>query len=1224
MEWTSQQQNAIDARNCSVIVSAAAGSGKTAVLTERLVQLLADPDSGVRADRIVVVTFTNDAASELKKRLGSKLRELINNDPGNIHLIKQQVLLQSAHISTINSFCFELLRDHTSDQGITSGFSVLDEADESVLRAAAMEDTLNYCTENYYDDISYLYDRFCIRGTASLKAVINSIDKFLASAALREKWLNDAADEYEKDFLKSVYFRSLCDSCLKKLRKAYKLAEEKLDSVPDIFDDLELPQVKKFLDQAHEDKDRVFELMRIFENDCFPDSDQINNALNFGSRKSVKKDIPRNIALWDLYDEKRKLIVKTVKEIAGSISSAESSFSESAEITGILVRFVRIFQDNVWKRKCEKNAISFDDGERLALELLISYDENGNIIQSDTAKSVSQTIDLIMIDEYQDSNNKQDMLFKLLSKNYKQDSSGQPMYGDNVFLVGDVKQSIYGFRLANPKNFIATLRNSVRYDPDSAEPNQFIFLNKNFRSYPEVIDFINNFFSAVMSEKCGDIEYNADEMLYLGAPEYSPDPSRKTHFAFICEDPSDDNEADDHIVKTSDDKVDSEAVYTAAKIADMLKSGFPVALKDGKTRPCQPSDFCILVRKNYLMKAYVKQLQALGIPVKGSDEKGYLRSREITILLDLLRIISNPLLDVPLTAVMVSPMYMFTIQEIAYIRSFNKELPMFSLLRQAADSELPEFSDESLAARIKSFLDALDSFRLDSVTMSLGELITSIYDTTDFISVMQLYSEGEKKRANLRALIQYAQNYESASAYEGSGGLSGFLRHIDRIMETNDFPQGKVSASSGSYVTIQTLHGSKGLEYPFVFIAETSSRFKFDSDTVMCSDDSRIGYILYDHKLVRKYRTFQHSVLLSEAESSTRSEEMRLLYVGMTRAKQQLFINLKCGEKSLAHTADIIEKIVINGSDEDVILSAGSVSDWLWCWLARHCTFPEIADAVNLNTEQFGLPEPEISDDVFSYEVFTGISQKADDLVQQNDLVQPDDSIVKRINDIIGFNYDTTLSRLPANLSVTQIAKKSSSEKAFDLQLQRPKFMAEGGTLTGAEKGTAIHTFFQYCDFSKAQSDPSAEILRIADSGYITPSQADSISIKNVQAFFKSPLYKRICTAKKYWREKKFIAAASDLDYDEPEFLKIKDSDGMIKGIVDLLIEEEDGLVIVDYKSDRHITKAALRERYTPQIMIYKAAMELSTGKKVKEALLYSFELRDTVDIPLWKQLNFF
>lgn len=1224
MRWTKQQNNAINARNCSIIVSAAAGSGKTAVLTERLASMIADSESGVRADRIIAVTFTNDAASELKKRLDLKLRQLISDNPTDKHLLRQQNLLQSAHISTINAFCFELLRENITEQGVTSGFSVLDDADNNIIKAQAMDDLINYYSKNKYDKISFLYDKFCLTDDKMLAEVISTVDKYLSSVAMRSKWIEDVSAELNKPFSESVYYKKCLASAIDKLKKSLALATDCCDMIDDIFPCDSRLQEKSHI-QTDSDKQLIEYALNIFQSGRIPDSSEIMYCTSFEKLVRATKKDEFDTALREIYKAKRTAMITMVKEAVDVFSGAEEDFLECGSVFSVLAEFLQKYDELIWEKKCAKNALSFDDGERLVLEMLTDYDDSGMIVPSETAIRISEYYDIIMIDEYQDSNNKQDMIFKLISKGCIIKDNREILYGNNVSLVGDVKQSIYKFRLANPQNFIHTLENSVPYvSEDEEASNKSIILNKNFRSSTGVINFVNFLFSQIMSEQCGDINYTEDEMLYFGAEaEYGsvlPE-NTFTHIAFIDTDSAEEEAADNDgncIISCTEN---AEASYTAEKISGMINNHYPVMLKNGGSRPCQASDFCILLRKNALTKAYVDELKARGINAKGEEEKGYLKSREISILIDVLRVIDNPLLDVPLSAIILSPMYMFDIEELAYIKSLDWDKPLFTILTALSEGKYSKCSDIFLIERCREFLESIEKFRLYAVTMTVGELIDKIYDTTDFISVMQLSTDGDKKRANLKALIQYAKSYEESVSFEGTGGLSGFIHYIDRIIANgNDLTQGKISVSSGNYVKVQTIHKSKGLEYPFIFLAETNVRFRFDSPQAVCSDDGRIGFIVYDPELVHRHKTTSYRQICEENKYDIIGEEMRLLYVALTRAKQQLFINLKADEKRLKRAAKLLESYYIdNCIISETAKRALSFSDWIWISMFEHESFSKIAKELNLTNESHELPAVSFNTPQFSYEIVSGnpFVEQSEAETDTSD-TKADNAIVDKLKRIISMEYDMSLSHLPAKMSVTQITKKFKGEEdLFDFKLKRPRFISQDNELTGSERGTAIHTFFQYCNFSFAKKNPEKEISRMCELGYISTPQSESISIENIDAFFNSELYRRIRNSDKVWREKKFMVSVSELEIDSEVMALFKKSDGMIKGIVDLLFEENGKLIIVDYKSDRGASSEKLKERYKIQLMLYKSAIELTMGTPVSELYLYSFELKKSIKIML-------
>lgn len=1208
MAWTQQQNNAINIRNASVIVSAAAGSGKTAVLTERLAQLIADESAQIRADKIIVVTFTNDAASELRKRLDLKLRTMISENSGNKYLLKQQTLLQNAKISTINSFCFELLRDNVTDQGITSGFTILDESENKLIKKQAMDELLNYYSKEKYEEISYMYDKFCLKNDEKLEEVINEADNYLASAAMRDKWLDEAIENFSFTPENSVYYKLLISNALKNTEKALSLAETCRDMLDDIFeDDTETPFAKKSYELADEDILKITSLQKNLEMGRIPENNDMEFCCNFSRLPPARRSESINTELRELYKIRRKEFTEIVKGIAALSEGFEEDFYECRDTTIILAGMLKKYQELIWQKKCSRNAISFDDGERLVLELLIDYDEKGNIVQSETALRIAEFYDIIMIDEYQDSNNKQDLIFKLLSKNFKLSDEKSPVYGSNAFLVGDVKQSIYKFRLANPKNFINTIESSVKYTPDATSKNISITLNKNFRSSEAVIELVNFMFSKLMTKNCGDIDYNENEYLYFGAAEYktASTVNMKTQIAFIDTD-------------SAAAEADSEAEYTANKIREMLNGKAQVVTKNGNIRSCQPSDFCILVRKNKYTKKYIDALQKRGIEARGEEETGYLSSREITVLLDLLRVIDNPLLDIPLAAVMMSPMYMFELEELAYLKSLSKRKPLFTILNNLINNCYPECDDVFFIERCRDFLKTLNEFRLCAVTMTVGELISKIYDITDFVAVMQLYTDGAKKRANLRVLVQYAKNYEKASAFEGSGGLSGFVRYIDRVIETgSDFSQGKINSSSGNYIAIKTIHKSKGLEYPFIFLCDTSSPIKFDTPTVMCSDDSRIGFILHNPNLMRRYKTTPYKQIIEENKRDIISEELRLLYVALTRAKQQLFINMTYNEKRKLSLKKMIDDYCLyNYSIDEISCNAKCHADWIWQSLFCTSEFKKVVTKLEIDAAE--LPMSSEGDNLFEVIFPTCIAESGKNKESIFAEASPDMKVFESMKEIIEYKYDNSLTETPAKLSVTQIAKKFENQpEKLNFRLKRPKFMRSKNTLTGAEKGTAIHTFFQYCSFENAIASPENEISLMVEKGYISENQAKSISKRNVAAFFKSKLYARIKVADRLWREKKFMVAVADLDISNEHMNLMKKSDGMIKGIVDLVFEENGKLILVDYKSDRGVDEASLAERYSVQLQLYKAAIELTMGKKVTETYLYSFELRKEISLDI-------
>lgn len=466
-------------------------------------------------------------------------------------------------------------------------------------------------------------------------------------------------------------------------------------------------------------------------------------------------------------------------------------------------------------------------------------------------------------------------------------------------------------------------------------------------------------------------------MLYFGAADYEgKDLDYTTSIALINSDEPDDD--DDETPVT----YNAEAEYTAGKIFSMIKNKTQVMEKNGSIRPCQPSDFCILIQKNKYSEAFISALKKYDIDAKGEEASGYLSSREISILLDLLRIIDNPLLDVPMAAVMMSPMFMFELEEIAFLRTLNKNAKLYTVISDIVRGKYSDKADMFFKRRCEDFIVSLNSFRLNSITMTVGELISSIYDTTDFIAVMQIGYEGERKRANLRALIQYAKAYEDSSSFEGAGGLAGFIRYIDRITENGaDLTQAKISSATGNYVSVKTIHKSKGLEYPFIFLAENSSKPKADSSAVLCTDEGCIGYILNDPELVRRYRTCFYKQIKDKNEREQLSEKMRLLYVALTRARQKLFINLKVNDEKINWLKKLLEKNWITGGNiKELVCNMKTFDEWIWISMLNHEKFSEIMKMLDISNDSFDYPGVKFRESfsLLKRQIFLNMMRKTD------------------------------------------------------------------------------------------------------------------------------------------------------------------------------------------------------------------------------------------------------
>lgn len=1172
-QWTKEQLDAITARERSVIVSAAAGSGKTSVLVERLIRIIADSENPIPVEKMIVATFTNDAAAEMKQRLSLSLSNLINERPSDKWLSRQHAMLGNASISTIHSFCFDLIRDNITMLSLASDFRIIDETEENILKNNVLEDLIDSYYENHPEVMEMLNNSFCGNNDAPLCRMILELYGCISSIPFFKNWLKELDRQYDNNIYLQEYIKKLKNTlfvCIKKLNTAYEKAS-------DISDD-------KLITLLDDDKNIVNKALSFLEEDDYEKLSDYLSDVKYKNFPSAGKNYA--------YPEERQFIKKIRDSVKETIKSAaenramliyfKDDINRHKEIMSALSKIIVEFSENLYKAKESKNAIGFDDAEQIVLNLLAECDEDGKITRTKLAEELSEYYQVIMIDEFQDSNNRQDMIFRLLSRNGSAES-----YGNNLFFVGDVKQSIYRFRLANPDNFINAVNNAVPYK-ENDKRNSYIKLNRNFRSSEQVINFVNYVFKNIMTENAGDIDYNENEFLIKGAEFYEN--NRDTHIMLID--------------KSDSGADDIEAVCIAKKIRRMLDEKVSVSKDNGKSsRPCEMKDFCILLRNRKKIPVYASQLEKYGIAVSCEEVSGYLRSREVSALLNLLRVVDNPLSDIPITSVMLSPMFMFSADEVAEIRLINNENNIYTNLYDALgiENDKPIFSkDDMIYTKSKFLYDFINELRILSTFCTLPELIQKIYDSTDFTSVIQLYKDSEKKKANLRMLLEYANSYELNSG----NGLSGFVKYIDSVMESKgDFKSGSVSASSQNAVYIKTMHKSKGLEFPFVFIAETSTRFSIQDKLkpFQFSCDCGIGFKLQNKEKYEKFTTIPYEYICGYNQNKMLSEEMRLLYVALTRAKERLFITVNKSDSEAGKAREYAADIYMNqGITAPLVSSAKSMGDWLLMTLISHRKSGRLREA-------FGIYESYVNEDDFeiSYEELkpdNSYEEIADS--KEIEVSTEENKISEKIRKAFEFEYDFKLSELNSKLSVSDIVKNDDSA---DFILSRPAFMTESGKLTAAEKGTALHRFLQFADFKNLEADFEKEKKRMLDFGYISQKQSDSIMYEDIDAFLHSEIYKMIKNSYRIIREKKFLISINDLELENDFGDKYKGTDGMLNGIIDMIIENEDHFVLVDYKTDKIDNLNIIAEKYKNQILLYKKALEKIEKKPVKTALIYSF-----------------
>ncbi len=1186
MGFTKAQQSAIDARGQSIIVSAGAGSGKTSVLIERLIKILSDEENKTPAEKIIVVTFTRDAASQIRQRLSSALDKKLSEEPDNLWLMSQQSDLCFAKISTIHSFCFDMIRDNAETAGVLSDFRVADDNEEKLMLSSAVKNVVERISLETPDVKREITDFFCRKKDNELYSVLYKFYTYAVSLPFYEDKMKDIlkgfSDGIDKSLLKE-YTEILSD----KARDFYETASYAYEFTEKSGDEKNLPTIES-------ERDTFLLISEKMKDETIPFDDRINlfASVEFKRMATFKTEDEYSFLMKEKCTDARNKYKDEYKKICSEslfrLSDIEDDRLIHERILSHLTEIVRMIDKEYSLIKEEKNVLTFSDAERVAVKLLCRKDENGNIVKTELAEELSSYYGEIMIDEYQDSNAMQDLIFRMLSKN-----------SENLFTVGDIKQSIYRFRQADPSIFAGVLKSSAEYEEAKEKEPAVIRLNDNFRSSKDVVGFVNYVFSLLMSEKVGEIEYSENQELRASAkfPEFS----RATEILVINDEEDEEPEESDE-KKTSSDEIDekavkSEALIVASKIKEMLLSEEKIVRADEETmRRCEPKDFCILVRTKNAGLIFSEELEKLGIRVANEDESGYLKSDEMSVLINLLKIIDNPLLDIPMASVMMSAMFMFTPDEMAKIRLCKKKAPHYSAVCEAV---LNENADYHL--KLKAFKESLDKLRTLSSGYNLEKLIRTIYDNTDYLTVMQLYGNGEKKKANLRLLLEYAKSYEK----NYNGGLSGFVRYINTVFENGgDFKKVSMASESDNVVSIKTIHKSKGLEYPFVFLCAVSTKFNRTdiNSQIQTDNDKGIGFKIRKRKELKYYNSFYSYIYSRRNLSYLISEEMRLLYVAMTRAKDRLFITLKNDKKLKSSVEKTGVSVGVNGKITPYLASkADCMMDWIAASLAVHPVNNPIKELCGLPLSVSDREIPEIA-----FDICEDVSLTA----QKKSTAMPDMKKFEELKKAIEFDYDMSLSKTAAKLTVTEISAENG-----EMTLKRPKFVTSQGKLSGAEKGTATHLFMQYCDMEKAEKSVSIERDRLYENGLLGNKESTAIEIPLIEKFFKSDLYSRMKSAEKLERERKFLLKISDISV--PDELKniYKDTDGMIQGVIDCLFEEDDGIVVVDYKTDSSKDENALREEYAPQLILYKSALEAVYDKKVKEAVIYSFRLGKEIRI---------
>lgn len=1172
--WTREQEQCIFSHNGTLLVSAAAGSGKTTVLVERILQRITDPDHPLDLDRLLVVTFTKAAAAEMRQRLSKRLSGLAAEHPDDLRLSRQLLILPRASICTIDSFCANLVRENFHALGISPQFKIADEQQLTLLRHDALQETLQEFYEDCQPDFLELSAMLSNgKNDARLFAAVDTVYTFIQSYPEPERWLCSTAALYDdtQPIAETLWGKAVLSHIAGSLERCASLCHTAiaLCAQDDILRDNYTPALS-------EDAATIARLQEAAQNGewnaLFDGLAAFSGARLAAAKGCTRDDLKQRIG--DLRTECKAALKKLAALDCGTAEQCRADITRSARLIRVLYNMVRRYTVLFSEKKHSANLLDFGDVEHFALQLLTTCDETGKRIPTPLARELSERLDEILVDEYQDTNAVQDALFVALSRNEQ-----------NLFLVGDVKQSIYAFRKAMPALFIGR---RDAYPPfDGKQYPATVTLGNNFRSRRTVTDAVNFLFGQLMTREVGGITYDEREKLVCSATYPEPDSTAHETECLIVDGTSYD--------RTQTDKDTAEARVIAARIQN-LKNTFTVTEK-GETRPFCYKDCCILLRSHKThAAAYRDTLLMYGIPAVAATNGGFFETPEIRITLSLLRCIDNPLQDIPLAAVMLSPVFGFSTDDLARIRLVRPRVPLYVAVTAARREA------GALGEQCRAFVETLNRYRSLSALLTVDRLLNRLYEELSLPELLCARTNGETRAENLRLLYEQCTGFEQ----KGFRGLSAFIRHIDRLLEQHVELAGASAATSDDAVQILSVHSSKGLEYPVVFVAGLGNEFNRESTKadLLLHAEHGAGMNLRDSETLTRHVTLPKQGLALLCRQDERAEELRILYVAMTRAREKLI--LVTTQKDPARRLTSLGASLSGAADTlppYALCEAASLSDWVLSALLRHPSGDELRRLA-------GLDNTVVLPDTAHWHISLCTPPDLIPITRAEDLpAAADTRLVTAIRENMAYTYPhLALAATPTKLAASEIAADPTEPKS--VAHARPSFLNSSG-LTPAERGTAMHSFMQFADYTAAAASTVKETQRLVSHGFLSAEQAASLDHRRLTAFFKSDLYRRLCASPRVLREYRFTyreqaAALNPTLTDETDGI-------VIQGIADCVFEENGKLVIVDYKTDHVRTPEELTERYRAQLGIYAKALHTVLALPVGETVLYSFALNSTI-----------
>ena len=1254
---TTEQQKVVDARDCNLLVAAAAGSGKTAVLVRRIIKKVLDKEHPQDIDRLLIVTFTNAAAAEMRERIGAAIEEALMEEPDNKHLQRQMMLLHNAQITTIHSFCLSVIREFFHVLSVDPGFCIGDEAELSLLRSDVAFEVLEECYEKEDADFIRFVESFA--GVGKDEQIVEYGRKLYEQSISQlwpTEWLENLLEKFCFGTKNAMEHPMFCD-VMEQVRERLDAAGRLADCMLELCEEPGGPLLYK--EAVEDDRELVRELGNAAVSyECFA---KVVGEISFTRLSTKKQEV----------EEERKQNVKDVREVFKKLLKgiAEDYFYAPAEeiLTDIqsmapamrgLVSYTLQFMERYAAAKKEKNLIDFSDLEQMALRILVSK-EGDAYVPTREARVIAERFDEIMIDEYQDSNRIQEAILGSVSGIWTE----RP----NVFMVGDVKQSIFRFRMACPDLFMEKYRT---YAEEGAYRK--IDLHKNFRSRDCVLGAINSLFAGLMHEDSTEVEYDDAAALYYGADYPEETAEYRTEVLFVSAGESAEeapvgvysagnlfeeagaSEADGDNANATEETgelgaeernlVRAEALAVAMRMKELKRQGFLVGGKD-KQRPVEYKDMVILLRTmSGWSEQFLEVLSEQGIPAYADTSAGYFKSFEIRKTLDFLRILDNPKQDIPFAAVLHSPIGGFDAKELAKLRiqygrcvgEEKKQLSLYTAARNAAVAE-----PEGKAAK---FLELYDRLATEAGYISIHELVEHFYRYSGFADVVTVMPGGERRRGNLEMLVAKAKQYESTSF----SGLYDFIRYMDKLIKYEvDFGEAQV-ADGGSIVRIMSIHKIKGLEFPVVFLFGMEKKFNFQDmrKRLVFHSEYGLGPDYVDPELRVKAPTLLKKTIVTHMNEEMIAEELRVLYVAMTRAKEKLIMTgaMKNPEKRINAWTMRAMTVGNRGLLSSYVKKASTYFDFV-CPLLYAGEYSgggnyEVTRKVNGETFRGSFLCKKVS----GAEVSDGQAEDRMDCTERLRMLEvlaeseAEDDVSKEIRELLRqqeefFYAYGNETKLPVKVTVSELKRlhlEEMEEAGADTQVQTkveceeslpetetaredsyPEFLQEKKELSGSDRGTLYHYVMEQLPMEKelTKEDIAAFLSGMVSEGKLTGEEREAVFDWKIFKFTQSELGKRMHVAKQngtLHTEQPFVVGIPAKEvYPESESTELI----LVQGIIDAFFEEDDKIVLMDYKTDfvHEDAKTELTAKYEVQLNYYRRALEQLTGKRVKETWIYSF-----------------